>query len=167
MTLRIAPPARDHADQGAETPYNDGETLRNGDIAALLAAARELLAASDRLDGQLAARLAAHAEGYRRGLAEAERARAEGYVEAIADIKAAQHGIVDVLRRSVPAASQWRVCCLPCRRAGCRAGCRDCQDRTRETFADPLPGDYLGGPVAWLPGWVPGSGAAPALKAAS
>jgi hypothetical protein len=104
---------------------------------------------SDKLDGQLAARLGAHAEGYRLGLAETERVRAEGYAEAIADIKGAEHGIVDALRRSAPSASLWHVCCIPCRRAGHRNGCPDCQDRTRETFADPFPGDYLGGPVEW------------------
>lgn len=141
MTLTIAPLVRRQADQGAETPYNAAE---------LLAAARELLAVSDRLDGQLAARLAAYAQGYRRGLAEAERARAEGYVEAIADIKGAEHGIVDALRRSAPSASLWHVCCLPCRRAGHRNRCPDCQGRTRETFGDPAEGDYPGGPVEWL-----------------
>lgn len=151
MTLSIASLVRDQADQGAETPYYEGETLGNRDTAALISAARELIAASDRLDGQLAARLAAYAEGYQRGLAEAERARAEGYVEAIADVKAAEHAIVDAIRRPAEAERRrWHVCCLPCRRAGCRAGCAGCQDRARGTFGDPAEGDYLGGPVEWL-----------------
>ena len=138
------------ADHPPETWNHDGITPGNRDIDALILAARELLEYSDRQDGQLAARLAAHAEGYRQGLAEAERARAEGYAEAIADVKAAQHGIVRALRGEAERqAARWHLCCLPCRRAGHRTGCDACQDRTRETFGELLEGEHLGGPLRW------------------
>jgi hypothetical protein len=159
MNLTVSPLVHDRADQGAETLYSAAE---------LLAAAREVIAASDRLDGQLAARLAAHAEGYRLGAGQAAGQWQAGYAAAIAAEKAVQHELVDALGELAEIRRRrWHLCCLPCRRAGHRPGCRDCQDRTRETFADPLEGEYFGGPVAWLPGWVPGSGEAPALEAAA
>jgi hypothetical protein len=141
MTLTITALVQDRADQGAETLYSAAE---------LLAAAREVIAASDRLDGQLAARLAAHAEGYRLGADQAAGQRQAGYAAAIAEIKGVQIELVDALGELAEVqARRWHLCCLSCRRGGHRVGCADCQDRTRETFADPMPGDYLGGPVEW------------------
>jgi len=121
--------------------------------ACVVTAARELVAYSDAIDQAEARARAAWAEGYRAAAeAVAERARSEGYSEAVADVKAAEHGIVRVFREVAEAeAARWHLCCPACRLAGHRAGCRDCQDRTRETFADPMPGEYAGGPVAWLP----------------
>jgi hypothetical protein len=43
----------------------------------------------------------------------------------------------------------WHLCCGPCRRAGHRAGCARCEDRTRATFSQPHPDDYQGGAVRW------------------
>jgi hypothetical protein len=120
--------------------------------AELAAAARELLAYSDRRDAELAARIAARREGYVAGLAQASAQWQAGYAAAIADIKAVQHGLVDTLGElGELVRRRWHLCCIPCRRTGHRPGCRDCQDRTRATFADPMPGEYEGGPVAWLP----------------
>lgn len=137
----VYPPA-DHL--AAVTPGNYG-------IAALVAAARELIAASDRLDGQLAARLAAHAEGYRLGAEQAAAQWQAGYNAACADLKGVQHALVDVFGELAEVqARRWHLCCVPCRRRGHRTGCRECQDRTAETWAEPMPGDYLGGPVEWL-----------------
>lgn len=113
---------------------------------AQVSAVRELLSLSDRRDVQMAARLAAHAEGYRRGLAEAERARAEGYAQAVADIKATEHELVGRIGDlAAVLTARWRASSRRCRLAGYRPWCPDCQDRTRLTFADPFPGDYLGG----------------------
>jgi hypothetical protein len=141
MTTTIAALVRDRADQGAETLYSAAE---------LLAAARELIAASDRLDGQLAARLAAHAEGYRLGAEQAAGQWQAGHAAAIAEIKGVQHELVDALGElGEIQRRRWHLCCIPCRRAGCRAGCRACQDRTRETFGEPFAGEYPGGPVRW------------------
>jgi hypothetical protein len=95
---------------------------------------------------------------------EYERGQVDGYLLAVADIKAAQHGAV---RNAQLERRRWHACCRRCRLNRHRDGCRDCEDRTRETFAAPMSGDYPGGPVAWLPGWVPGSGEPPALEAAS
>lgn len=126
----------------------------------------DLLAESDRRDVELAARLAAWREGFAVGAAQAEKRWQAGYVAACADVKATEHELVnrfgelaEILRR------RWHLCCVPCRRGGHRPRCRDCEDRTQSTFAAPMPGDYLGGPVAWLPGRAPGSGKPPALKA--
>jgi hypothetical protein len=138
MTPIVAPLVQDHADQGAETLYSAAE---------LTAAARELIAASDRLDGQLAVRLAAHAEGYRLG---AEQAAGQWQAGHAAAIKGVQHELVDALGElAAVQARRWHLCCPPCRRGGHRGGCRDCQDRTRETFGEPFAGEYPGGPVDW------------------
>lgn len=112
----------------------------------------ELLAYSDRRDAELAARTAARAEGFAAGAAQAAAQWQAGYVAACAALKAAQHGLVDVFRGVAETqAARWHVCCRRCRLAGHRTGCRDCQARARVTFGEPMPGDYTGGPVAWLP----------------
>jgi hypothetical protein len=136
--MRVTP--RRNGPRLAETPdYDD---------AALLLAARALLEYSDRQDGQLAARLAAHAEGYRLGADQADAQWQAGYAAAIADIKAVEHGLADALGDVAEVQRhRWHLCCLPCRRAGHRVGCDGCQDRTRETFGELLEGEYLGGPV--------------------
>jgi hypothetical protein len=111
--------------------------------------AAELVAASDVIDQAEARARAAWADGY----AAAQRltreaAEAEGYARAIADVKAAQHGVAGVLRELADGeAARWHLCCPACRRDGHRAGCRDCEARSRETFAAPMPGDYPGRPV--------------------
>ena len=121
------------------------------------ACAAALLAASDRED-VIAARIsAAVAEALAdAGIgAQLETAHAEGYAECSADVKAAQHGIVDVLSGWARAeAERWLVACGPCRRRpeGRDPYCKRCELRTRATFADPHPDDtYQGGPVAWVP----------------
>jgi hypothetical protein len=124
-----------------------------------------LIGVSDSRERTLQARLEGwregHIIGYREGI---EAGRAQYAAEVLADVaaeKRLQHDVVAALRAAAPPAGRWHLCCRPCRRGGHRPGCRDCQDRTRETFADPMPGDYQGGPVAWLPGMVPGSGELP------
>ena len=81
------------------------------------------------------ARPAAYRAGYRRG-----------YVDGIECRKRAEHDLVDALGELAETERRrWHLCCPACRRrGGCRAGCRDCQDRTLETFAEPRPGDYTG-----------------------
>jgi hypothetical protein len=73
----------------------------------------------------------AEARGYERGLA-------EGYLLAVADLKAFQHGLV---RDAQLERRRWHLCCRRCRLNGHRDGCPDCEDRTRETFSQPLPGE--------------------------
>ncbi|MGH3186759.1 MAG: hypothetical protein ACRDOL_05755 [Streptosporangiaceae bacterium] len=70
---------------------------------------------------------------------EYERGLREGYLLAIADLKAFQHGAV---RDAELERHRWHLC-RRCRLQGHRDGCRDCQDRTRATFGDPFPGDYM------------------------
>lgn len=41
-------------------------------------------------------------------------------------------------------ARRWHLCCPSCRLGGHRDGCTDCEDRTAETFADPMRGDHTG-----------------------
>jgi hypothetical protein len=82
--------------------------------------------------------------------AERERSWSEGYVSAIADVKGAQHGVVGVLRKvGEVGVARWHLCCRACRRAGHRAGCGQCADRTRATFGQAHADDHLGGPAPW------------------
>lgn len=83
------------------------------------------------------------------GRREYERGLHEGYVLAIADVKALQHGLV---RDAQLEKRRSHLCCPRCRLAGHRDGCGDCQDRTRVTLGDPMPGDYPGGAdgIAWV-----------------
>lgn len=78
-------------------------------------------------------------------------ARAEGYAEAVADMKRADRGIVKTWRElSETERARWLRLCGECRRAyGRRPGCQRCEYRTRETYGEPHPDDYPGGPVAW------------------
>jgi hypothetical protein len=100
--------------------------------------------------------------------AERERGLHEGYLLAVADFKAYLHGVVrdaEVERR------RWHLCCRQCRLEGHRDDCPDCEDRTREAFGVPRPGDYPSGTEGiararaawekagfsfphWGPGWV-------------
>lgn len=77
---------------------------------------------------------AASAAAYERGLH-------EGYLLAVADLKAWQQGVVRDARQE---RRRWHLCCPRCRLAGHRDSCRDCEDRTRETFGRPVPGDFPG-----------------------
>jgi hypothetical protein len=70
--------------------------------------------------------------------AEYERGMREGYLLAVADFKAFQHGIV---KDAEAERRRWHLCCRRCRLEGHRDGCPDCQDRTRETFGQPFPGE--------------------------
>lgn len=150
MTPILAAAGQGGADPPPETWNHGGITPGNRDIDALILAARELFEYSDRQDGHLAARLAAHAEGYRLGADQAAGQWQAGYAAAIADIKAAEHGLVAALGEVAEVQRhRWHLCCLPCRRAGHRTGCDACQDRTRETFGELLEGEYLGGPARW------------------
>jgi hypothetical protein len=98
------------------------------------------------------------------GAAEYERGLHEGYLLAVADLKAWQHGVV---RDAELERRQRHLCCRRCQLEGHRDSCRDCADRTRETFGEPFPGDL--GPAEMLaracasweplglgpgPGWV-------------
>ena len=103
-----------------------------------------------------------------RAAAEREQGLHEGYLLAVADFKAYLHGVV---RDAEFERRQWHLCCRRYRLEGHRDSCRDCEDRTRETFGDPRPGDYPGGTEGiarakqaweeagfgfphWGPGWV-------------
>ncbi len=85
---------------------------------------------------------------------EYERGRAEGYLAAVADLKRAQHQAVDDLDAYL---SRWHVCCRPCRLAGHREGCPDCQARTRSTFGQAMPGEPSGPelPAVAAASWEP------------
>lgn len=132
------------------------------ELAEVAELARQVLAMSDARDAELGARMQAYRKGYAVGLAQAEAQRRAGYLAAIADMKRSEAELVALYREYADAyEARWHLCCPRCRRGGHRAGCRDCQDRTRETFAGPMAGEYQGGPVAWLPGWAPGSGTPP------
>jgi hypothetical protein len=80
----------------------------------------------------------ADAAGYERGLR-------EGYLLAIAELKAWQQGVV---KDAGTERRRWHLCCPRCRLAGHRDGCPDCADRTRETFSQALPGDLPPGQAA-------------------
>ena len=67
-------------------------------------------------------RLAAWRDGYTEGIAQAQAQRSAGYAEAIADVKAAEHGLVHFIRgMNEILTARWTV-----------RG----EVRTRETFAD-------------------------------
>jgi hypothetical protein len=72
---------------------------------------------------------------------EYERGQADGYLLAVADFKAWQHGAV---KDAALERRQWHLCCRRCRLAGHRDTCRDCEDRARGTFSQPAAGDYPG-----------------------
>jgi hypothetical protein len=118
-----------------------------------VSAARELVAYSDAIDQAEARARAAWSEGYRAAAtATYPRAFAEGYAACDAELAVLWRAVAEPVAHGGPSYAvvereRWHLCCLPCRRAGHRAGCRDCQDRTRETFAEPMPGDYRGGPI--------------------
>jgi hypothetical protein len=64
-----------------------------------------------------------------------------GAVAAIADYKAAQHGIYREARLEQ---RRRHVCCRRCRLRGHRDGCTGCQERDRETYGEPHPDDFTG-----------------------
>ncbi len=74
-------------------------------------------------------------------VAEYERGQVNGYLLAIADVKAFQHGLV---RDAELERRRWHLCCRRCRQAGHRDVCRDCEARTRAAFGQPRPDDYPG-----------------------
>lgn len=67
----------------------------------------------------------------------------EGFVTAIKEYKAAQHGLY---RDAQLEPSRYHVCCRECRRSGHRDGCEACQDRDRWTYGANHPDDYRGQP---------------------
>lgn len=69
---------------------------------------------------------------------EYERGMREGWLLAVADLKAWQQGVV---RDAQLERRRWHLCCRRCRLEGHRNGCRDCEDRDRDTFAQPGAGD--------------------------
>jgi hypothetical protein len=96
--------------------------------------------------------------------AEYERGWVDGLLAAVAELKRAQHQAVDDLDTWL---NRWHLCCRPCRLEGHRAGCRDCEDRTRATFGEALSGErtpaeiLAGARASWesfglgpRPGWV-------------
>jgi hypothetical protein len=67
--------------------------------------------------------------------------RSAGYLQAVAEIKRAQHQAVDDLDLYL---TRWHVCCGPCRRTGHQPGCTRCQARPRATFGEIHPDDFTG-----------------------
>lgn len=102
----------------------------------------ELLALSDErdlwgsrlLDTERTAYVLGHADGRADERREADRAWAARPRQRVRDGDA----LADV------EAARWHLCCRPCRLAGHRAGCTDCEDRNRETFGLPSAADYQG-----------------------
>ena len=92
----------------------------------------ELLALSDERDLARRLRHGFWAEGYRAGR---ERGWREGYEQARAEQEADWHEIASPVARGGPSHAE-----LERRRYG---------PGGRKHFADPRPGDYLGGPVRW------------------
>ena len=85
-------------------------------------------------------------EAYDRGLSAGHDA---GYAEAIADVKAAEHGIYRIIKDNHDVSERkWHLCCPSCRLTGCHPNCPRCESRTAETFAGPRDDDYTGGPVS-------------------
>ena len=115
------------------------------EVAEVVAAARALIAYSDGRDRESAARLAGISEGYAIGYEAGDRAGAEAVHEWYAgqdrDIAAELAGQHPRPERARFELTRWHVCCRACRRGGHRDGCPDCEDRTRETFGEPHPGD--------------------------
>lgn len=114
-----------------------------------------LVGVSDSRDRTLQARLDGWREGHAAGFAEGiELGRAQYAAELLAEVgaeKRLQLGLVRALAEAAPPAGRWHLCCLPCRRGGHRPGCHDCQARARETFGEPMPGDFPGlGAVAQI-----------------
>jgi hypothetical protein len=102
---------------------------------------RAVLVSSDERDRYEGRILAAWREGYRTGW----EARADDYDLGFCDgAMARKHAQHDLVAMAEAEAARWHLCCKACRRAGHRKDCRDCQDRTRGTFGDPMPGDYPG-----------------------
>ena len=84
----------------------------------------------------------AWADGYRLGYD-------AGFERGARLIEAGWPAIVEPVLRNRPdhavaEARRCHVCCARCRRDGHRPGCPDCEDRDRETFGRPHPGDYGG-----------------------
>ena len=88
------------------------------------------------LDAERTAYLLGYADGYDQRTSETDRAWAAMPVQRVPEGPAL----------AASEAARFHVCCRACRTGGCRKGCPDCQQRTRETFADPHPDDYEGGP---------------------
>lgn len=98
------------------------------------------LADSDRRDRELAARLSAWTEGRQAAELELEGAYEAGYADALLTVKRGHH---DTLR-AAQNLRDWAETeeTIETTRWELRG-----QPRTRETFAQPHPGDYTGGPV--------------------
>jgi hypothetical protein len=86
----------------------------------------------------------------------------DGHLATVAALKRAQHEAVDHLDSYL---ARWHLCCRRCRLEGHRNGCEECAGRTRETFAEPLPGEPTPGEIlararaSWEPlGLGPGPG---------
>lgn len=84
---------------------------------------------------------------YRHQLAreEFERGRATGYSEGvIAMAEAYKRGLKNTVASAFLEAERWTVLCRDCRNRGRRRdGCTRCEVRTRETYGDPHPDDYV------------------------
>ena len=90
----------------------------------------DLLAVSEERERHLELRLAAWRDGYAAAAAQFEEYEARGYARAVADVKAAQHGLYNHLRR--------------CRETEDGRWIVRGQQRTRKTFGHPHPADYPG-----------------------
>jgi hypothetical protein len=135
----------------------EGFSLRQADDFALQQAVRDLLCWSDAQDAALKARLAAEAAaqqcGYDAGFEAGRRAVLEYLAEEKRQLCAEQAGLASRPLWAEIERIRWHLCCMPCRRGGHRRGCPDCREAPAEggrlVFADPMPGEYLGGPVRW------------------
>jgi hypothetical protein len=96
-----------------------------------------LLSWSDARDAEQRARLAATAAAYRAGLEDGEARGRRAVLEALTESQRQMHAELAGL------ATRPKFADLERRRWTLRG-----EARTRLTFADPHPGDYLGGPVA-------------------
>jgi hypothetical protein len=116
-----------------------------------------LLRWSDAQDAALKARLAAEAaaqqRGYDAGFEAGRRAVLEYLAEEKRQLIAEVAGLASRPLWAAIERIRWHLCCVPCRRGGHRRGCPDCREAPAEggrlAFAEPMPGDYVGGPVAW------------------
>ncbi|HYB48683.1 MAG TPA: hypothetical protein VED20_15235 [Streptosporangiaceae bacterium] len=92
---------------------------------------------------------------------EYERGLHEGYLLAVADLKAFQHGAV---RDAQLEQRRWHLCCRRCQLEGHRDGCQDCEERTRETFGQAFSGEVAPAEItaralaSWEPYGLPPAG---------
>jgi hypothetical protein len=73
--------------------------------------------------------------GYRHGYERGTRLLEAGWPAVVAPVLWNRPDHADLVVR------RWHVCCRPCRLRGHQPGCAQCEDRDRDTFGGPHPGD--------------------------